>query len=745
ARQWTTAKLGADGGVQGNARGGMIFVPVQSDHDRPAILEATGHGWVYVNGEPRIGDIYGHGYVTLPIQLKKGMNELLFGPGRGRLNVKLREPAGPFEFNTADVTAPDLLSGGVREYWLALPLLNPSAQSSEGLSIIARVDKGAPVATPVPPILPFSSRKVAIRFSTQTSREESKSAVVLDLVKENQKVAEAKLELRHVEWPSTRKETFISAIDGSVQYYAVVPPPLDSSHLRNALVLTLHGASVEAIGQARAYSKKREAVIVAATNRRPYGFDWEDWGRQDAMEVLEVASKKFGTDPSRTYLTGHSMGGHGTWHVGVTYPDRFAAVAPSAGWVSMWSYAGMRKQQDPSPPIELILRSSAPSDTLALSRNLADLGVYVLHGDADDNVPVSQARSMRTALAEFHRDFAYFEEPGAGHWWDKPGTPGADCVDWPPAFSFFDAHRIPAADSVRRIDFRTAHPAVSARCHWASVEAQQKAFHVSRIALGADPKSKKISGTTENVRRLRLDVKTLCAGAGWTFEVDGGKVSFPAAGPAFAGDFEKTDAGWKAIAPPPKSQKGSHRAGGFKDAFRNRFLFVFGSSGTPAENDWCRAKARFDAEQFWYQGNGSVDIVADNEFRPEAFADRNVIVYGHADCNSAWKVLLAESPIQVRRGELVVGTRRESGSDRAALFLIPRPGSNVASVGVVTGTGVEGMRLLDRTPYLRSGAGYPDWMILDRTAATKGLEGVQAAGNFGVDWRAESGESAWRN
>lgn len=27
------------------------------------------------------------------------------------------------------------------------------------------------------------------------------------------------------------------------------------------------------------------------TNRRPYGFDWEDWGRMDALEVLEVAQK----------------------------------------------------------------------------------------------------------------------------------------------------------------------------------------------------------------------------------------------------------------------------------------------------------------------------------------------------------------------------------------------------------------------------------------------------------------------
>ena len=135
------------------------------------------------------------------------------------------------------------------------------------------------------------------------------------------------------------------------------------------------------------------------------------------------------------------MGGHGTWHLGVTYPDRFAAIAPSAGWISMWSYAGAKRTESPSPVEELMGRALGPSDTLALSRNLSRLGVYILHGDADDNVPVGQARQMRQVLGEFHPDFAYHEQPGAGHWW------GNACVDWPPLFAFLTGHRIPEAGS----------------------------------------------------------------------------------------------------------------------------------------------------------------------------------------------------------------------------------------------------------------------------------------------------------
>ena len=55
-----------------------------------------------------------------------------------------------------------------------------------------------------------------------------------------------------------------------------------------ALFLSLHGASVEAIGQADAYSPKKWGPIVCPTNRRPYGFDWEEWGRWDALEVLAL-------------------------------------------------------------------------------------------------------------------------------------------------------------------------------------------------------------------------------------------------------------------------------------------------------------------------------------------------------------------------------------------------------------------------------------------------------------------------
>lgn len=93
------------------------------------------------------------------------------------------------------------------------------------------------------------------------------------------------------------KQTFISEIDGSVQYYAVAPQKGGKTD-SPALFLSVHGAGVEAIGQARAYEPKDWGTLVAPTNRRPRGFNWEDWGWLDAMEVLDLSIRKYSPDPS---------------------------------------------------------------------------------------------------------------------------------------------------------------------------------------------------------------------------------------------------------------------------------------------------------------------------------------------------------------------------------------------------------------------------------------------------------------
>jgi hypothetical protein len=139
-----------------------------------------------------------------------------------------------------------------------------------------------------------------------------------------------------------------------------------------------------------------------------------------------------------------------------------------------------------------------------------------------------------------------------------------------------------------------------------------------------------------------------------------------------------------------------------------------------------------------------VDVIPDTAFNPGAAPDRGVILYGNADSNGAWPALLADSPVQVRRGEIKIGSRSSTGDDQACLFLRPRSGSAVACVGVVSGSGLIGMRLTDRLPYFLSGVEYPDVTVIGAEMLKQGSKGVRVAGFFGLDWSVNGGEFAWR-
>ncbi len=735
--RWEAVTAGKDGSFQHPAmNGGYAYMTVESPEQRVMLLEAAGHSMVYVNGVPRTGDVYGYGYTRLPVPLRKGRNGLLFLCGRGSLRVKLTAPKSSVVLDTSDLTLPDITAGKPVKTMGAAIVANFTDHFLTNCSIQSLVSGGRPVLTKLPSIPPYGTRKVPFKIHAPVLKSKDKCQVklaLLDTAKKPMDTASFDIELKPP--GSSYKTTFISKIDGSLQYYAVTPRlPAAKSDPPPALVLTLHGASVEAIGQVSCYERKSWAYIVAPTNRRPYGFDWEGIGAMDALEVLDLAQAEFKTDPQRTYLTGHSMGGHGTWHMGATWPDRFAAIGPSSGWISFFSYGGSGRNTSVAPSQEIMMRAMNPSDTLALASNYTQMGIYALHGEADDNVPVTEMRSMVQKLSTFHKDFTWHEVAGAGHWYDG-------CVDWAPMFDLFTRHRIPTDAEIRQVDFVTANPGVSSKCHWATIEAQLHPLALSSISLRCDPGQSRFTGTTANVARLALNVSHLKAHTPVTIEVDGQKLTeipTPASKTIY---LSRSGDKWSVTPAAAASMKSPRRSGPFKRVLNNRLIFVYGTNGTPEQNDWALAKARYDAETLWYRGNGAVDIVADTEFRPTI--DRNVMLYGNSETNAAWNVLLPDSPVQVMNGSVSVGGRVIKGDDLGCMFIQPRAGSDVALVGVMSGSGTAGMRLTDRIPYINSGVELPDCLVLGPETLSDNSSSPRAAGFFGNDWRVGSGDFAF--
>jgi predicted peptidase len=58
------------------------------------------------------------------------------------------------------------------------------------------------------------------------------------------------------------------------------------------------------------------------------------WGDTKLLHLLNAVEKEYRVDTNRVYLTGMSMGGSGTWSLGLTQAKRFAAIAPICGNVS---------------------------------------------------------------------------------------------------------------------------------------------------------------------------------------------------------------------------------------------------------------------------------------------------------------------------------------------------------------------------------------------------------------------------
>jgi poly(3-hydroxybutyrate) depolymerase len=653
-KAWSEVKANAEGAFSDLPRGSYVLVRVRSETDRAMLLHATGNSVVYVNGEPRTGDAYGHGFVKLPVAIRRGENVLVFGhAGRGGMRAELEAAGTTMGVNTGDITKADDVVGELvrmtthHPRHVGVPVWNASDEP-------LRTKLGSTTAAVQPWFVAKVPMEVSFDGSDQSARL-SGDALSLEVsatpigAQSDQTALTSAIQFTRRALRESHSRTFVSEIDGSVQYVSLVPSSADPQESRDrpAFVLSLHGASVEATSQAASYAAKPDMLIACPTNRRPFGFDWEDWGRLDALEALAFVQREYATDPDRVYLTGHSMGGHGTWQLGVLYPEKFAAVAPSAGWLSFDSYAGARGQQAGEAEGDANARAMRgardSSDTLNFFDNLRGRGIYILHGDADDNVPVSEARAAREKLLAMGmkegEDFGYHEQPGAGHWWDAPvngeDLPGAACLDWPAIFETFRKHTLSAQREARAKENRE-------------------------------------------------------------------------------------------LVVPPLDARGFPK-GSFKRAFDRRFVMIYGSAGTPEENAWALAKARFDADQWWYRANGYAYVLRDDDAEVESLAKNmahNVILYGNADTNRAWRLLMPDT-IRVSRSEVRIvneeGEQTWTGDDLGVL-LAHSDGDR--TIGVIAGTGLSGSRALDRMPYFLSGTGFPSQLVLRSAVWRDGMRGV---------------------
>jgi predicted peptidase len=119
------------------------------------------------------------------------------------------------------------------------------------------------------------------------------------------------------------------------------------------------------------------------------------WSQAVLLALLEEIQRKYVVDTNRIYLTGLSMGGYGTWDLGLSFPEKFAALAPICGGGEL---------------ITLILVSREKPEALK------SLPVWAFHGAKDEVVPVEESERMVAALKKAGvSDVRLTIYPEAGH------------------------------------------------------------------------------------------------------------------------------------------------------------------------------------------------------------------------------------------------------------------------------------------------------------------------------------------
>jgi predicted esterase len=743
-------------GAAGAASVGFLYGTIDLPTGGGWIIDAPGVGGLYIDGKRYIGNPYATGPPFYsPAPLEAGRHRILLragGMGPKQVTFRLLSQVEAVFVNMGDLTLPDLVADEALDAYGAAPVVNCTGRVLR--DAVLRFGDGERILRSVvslPPLEPEAILKIP--FLVRTARplaagERCPQEISIQLEGETYAYP---CSLRVRAPRETRRNTFLSREDGSVQMYGVLPPSADVAD-RAALILSLHGASVAADGQVAAYMPKDWAYVVAPTNTRPFGFDWQDWGRRNALETLDDALARFPIDPDRVLLAGHSMGGHGTWHVGVSTPGRFAAIAPSAGWGSFETYFPFTLRRDATLADPRLLsiwrRAMSPDNPYPFLGNLRGTPIFVLQGEKDDNVMPMHARMLAEDAREEGARVIYREVPKMGHWWDDPKTPGVDCIDLSEMMDFLKTQR--RDPHPREVHIGTADLGTCDRSGWIVIDEAFHPFDSVQVDARLDEGSvadadRTIEITTSGARGFSISPAGL---------VSPGRIAIRIDGQALGTDWEEgkihlrrngeegDDGGrWKVItraAPPPR------RRAPIKAAYFEPFVLVYGTRGPAAEVAAMRRVAVLDAQGWYQRADGYAPVFPDTSVTQEMIASRNLILYATPGSNAVLERIAPRLPIRVARDGIAVGDRRYLDGPLAARFAYPNPLAPDRLIEVVEGTGLDGFALAASSNPCYSGSGYPDFVVYGAEVRRAGWGGLRAAGFFDDEGRIRvEGGDAW--
>jgi len=545
-----------------------------------------------------------------------------------------------------------------------------------------------------------------------------------------------------------RLRAYWSNVDSSMQTYSLALPEGYDPETTYPLIVSMHGH-----GWFGPFQGHPAPVIRGAFSLAPQGRGSTDYmalGEDDVLTAIAEVCRDYPVDRDRIYLKGGSMGGTGSWHLGVHYADRFAGILPIAGnadytaWQTHWGWNAPFEGRNDTLRL-LVQEAQTPR---AYAANLLNLPTYVIHGSADTIVPADHARRTVSALRGLGSPVQYREFPGVGHG-GFPAEAEQEGLAWICGFPR-DAHP-------RRVRW-TADLMRQGSAYWVRLEEKRQPLGLARIEAEAVDRTH-VRAVTANLKAfsVRRDPAVLEPGRPLFVEVDGERVIFPP-GPAdsWLSLRHLAGTGWRdaALLPAPPLRKTAWLEGPIQEALQAPFVLVLGTrTPDPLKRALWEAEVRRFASEWKRRNLAPCPFVRDVECTAELADSRNLILFGGPEDNTVTAVLEARLPVARMMRPLSAsgglaaagagGRGAASAPDVGWFMVYPNPEHPHRLVVVIAAAGPQAIyqawgRFGNWFNWgVHDSRKYFDYAVFDGLSASP--ESMRLVGWFGTDWSVEEG------
>ncbi|MBS0261901.1 MAG: dienelactone hydrolase family protein [Planctomycetes bacterium] len=465
-----------------------------------------------------------------------------------------------------------------------------------------------------------------------------------------------------------------SAVDGSYQPYALTLPREfgQQPERRWPLHLVLHGrgATLNEVNFIHQHDGKPgnpqadwiQLDVFGRTNNA-YRFA----GEADVFEALADVKRRYRIDERRIVLHGFSMGGAGSWHLGLHYPSLWCSVGPGAGFVNFYQY---QKVTDPLPPYQdRVLSIYNPID---YTLNAYNVPICTYGGEKDEQLAAST--EMVERATQLGITIKLLIGPGMGHAFHPESQK---------EFMAFHAERQktgrPVYPGSRSIKF-TTHTLKYNSCDWVTIHEMLQPYQAATVDAQADDEGRVLTVTTNNVGVLELG-RDLAS----KVVIDGDELPLASAAEGLLPGvhFERAGDHWitltynQSLAFPKNSDmhKRHNLQGPIDDAFMQPFVCVQGT-GTPwneAQAAWANWTLDRFVQEFDKWMRGRVTVVRDVDLLDETIMSENIILFGDPGSNSILAKVLERLPIRWTKTGIEALDLQVDPSTHGVSLIYPNP------------------------------------------------------------------------